>query len=772
MIVYKTQKNKLFINKKVFSANDKLRVGVLMGGKSPENEVSFNSGRTVCDHLDTNIYDIVPIYQSVTGNLYLLPWYFLHRGKTTDFEHRLQKDAESITWDALKQLIDFMYIATHGNYAEDGTLQGFLELLGIPYLGAGIFASALRMDKIAHKTVLQHAGILVPRFIPLYPVDLNDKNHLKNTIISRLTEHGFGFPCIVKPHNQGSSIGISVARTIDELCDNIYFAATITGKMQPVVIEEYISGMEFSCIVLVDNEQKVYLPLPPTEIVKESHTALYDYEQKYMPGRATKYTPARCSIEHMAKIQETCIQVMQVMDFATIGRIDGFLTKEGKVYIFDPNSLSGMGPASFLFLQAAEIQMGHRQLINHLIASELVQYGISVNHENNQMNDQQKKQKMRIAVLMGGSSNEKETSLESGRNVVYKLSTEKYTVIPLFVSQEHELFHLEHSLLVRNSTKEIQELLNKETQVFWHDLPKIADFVFIALHGGVGENGSVQGALEMLNLPYNGSGVFASSLCMDKYKTNTLLAQHGIDVPLHMLIEKQSWQVDPKQLVAAIIKEFTFPIIIKPSDDGCSVMVQKVETEADIYIALDAIFASGKTTALVEEYIVGTELTVGVLGNDEPIVLPPSQCISKASILTMEEKFLPGAGENQTPALISLEAKQLVSEVVAKVYGVTQCKGYARIDCFYQSAKQSSTKKERVIIIEINTLPALTPATCLFHQAAEVGIKPVDLLDTIIEYGLERTKVMPISSFEIQVVYKEEKSYGIKKINNQMVKQE
>lgn len=737
MILYKTQKNRSFITQKIYSVQNKMRVGVLMGGRSVENEVSFNSGRTVCDHLDTNLYEIIPIYQSSKGNLYKLPWYFLHRGKTTDFEHRLEQDASAITWDALKKLIDFMYIATHGNYAEDGTLQGFLELLGIPYLGAGIFASALRMDKIAHKTVLKHAGILVPRFVPLYPVDLQNKDQLKHTIMDRLAAHGVDLPCVIKPYNQGSSIGVSVAHTVNELIPNIYHAANITDKMQAVVIEEYLSGMEFSCITLVDNEQKVYIPLPPTEIVKDAHTALYDYEQKYMPGRATKYTPARCSKECIAKIQETCVRVMQVMDFSTISRIDGFLTTEGEVYIFDPNSLSGMGPASFLFLQAAEIKMGHRQLINHLIKSELIQYGISINYENNQMIEQVEKKKIRVAVLMGGSSHEKETSLESGRNVVYKLSREKYDIIPLFVSQEHELFRLEDALLVRNSTKEIQSLISKEIQVLWNDLPGLADFVFIALHGGVGENGSVQGALEMLNIPYNGSSVFASSLCMDKYKTNTLLAQHGIAVPLHMLIDKQSWDINSTQIIDSIVKKFILPIIIKPSDDGCSVMVQKVETEDDICIALDAIFVSGKTTALVEEYIVGTELTVGVLGNDKPMVLPPSQCISNAAILTMEEKFLPGAGENQTPALISREAKQLVADAIEKTYFVTQCQGYARIDCFYQNADQSSIKKDRVIILEVNTLPALTPATCLFHQAAEVGLKPVDFLDCIINYGLE-----------------------------------
>src|SRR3989344_8397360 len=114
----------------------KLKVGVFMGGKSIEKEVSFNSGRTICDHLDTARYSIIPIYQTDIGTLYILPWHFLHRGKTADFENRLVKEAESIVWDDLKNRIDFMYIAMHGRYAEDGILQCILELFGILCLGS------------------------------------------------------------------------------------------------------------------------------------------------------------------------------------------------------------------------------------------------------------------------------------------------------------------------------------------------------------------------------------------------------------------------------------------------------------------------------------------------------------------------------------------------------------------------------------------------------------------------------------------------------------
>ena len=159
-----------------------------------------------------------------------------------------------------------------------------------------------------------------------------------------------------------------------------------------------------------------------------------------------------------------------------------------------------------------------------------------------------------------------------------------------------------------------------------------------------------------------------------------------------------------------------------------------------MHTTLTTIFKN-KKHALVEEFLTGMELTVGVFGNDTVTVLPPSQTVVHQDVLSMQEKFLPGAGENQTPAPLSKQATQFVQKTIHDVYKAIGCTGYARIDCFYQSAKVSPTKKERVTIIEINTLPAMTPATCIFHQAAEIGIRPMEFIDRIINLGLEKHSV-------------------------------
>ncbi|HEV2601351.1 MAG TPA: ATP-grasp domain-containing protein [Candidatus Babeliales bacterium] len=743
----------------------KLRVGVLMGGRSSEREVSFNSGRTVCDHLDTSRYDIVPVFQKSDGTLWILPWHFLHRGKITDFEHRLPQEATAISWDALKSHIDFAYLAIPGRYAEDGCLQGFLDILAIPYLGSKLFASALCMDKTIQKDILRHHNIDTPKGITVYPHQLDiAANHI-TTLYEQLDAQNITLPYIVKPQSEGSSIAVTVVFDKADLADAILKAAHAHPELvQPVLIEERLQGMEFTCIVLTDYTTGKLLPLPPTEIVIEQGSHFFDYEQKYMPGRAHKFTPARCSQEITTRIQQTSMQTMQALEMKNFARIDGFVTPDNRICIIDPGTLSGMSPTSFLFREAAEINMSHTQLINHLIETELHAYGLldailTFEKENKKT---MVTKKTRVAVLMGGDSNEREISLESGRNVVYKLSPLKYDVTPLFVTEGMELFPLTQSLLVRNTTSEIASALDRSTKIPWSDLPTITDFVFIGLHGGKGENGTVQGALEMLNVPYNGSGVLASSLCMDKFKTAQFLRTKGFETPQSQLIAKTDWAENLEHVLNGITATIPFPLIVKPHDDGCSVMVQKIKNCSELSAALDLLFAHQKEYALVEEYIFGMELTVGVIGNETAQALPPSQAITASEILSIEEKFLPGAGENQTPAPLPKQSLELVQRVMEGVYTAIGCKGYVRIDCFYQNAIQSPTQQERVIILEINTLPGMTPATCIFHQAAEIGLKPMDFVDLIVQLGLQaHTKQETLAaSTSMLAEGKEEKSYN------------
>ncbi|MBS0654289.1 MAG: hypothetical protein JSR46_00800, partial [Verrucomicrobia bacterium] len=647
----------------------KLRIAVLMGGKSIEREVSFNSGRTICDHLDTNNYDIIPLFQTETGELYLLPHHFLHRGKIADFLARLPKEGAQVSWDRLKKIVDFVYLAVHGRYGEDGTVQGMLEIMGIPYLGAKVLGSSLGMDKIVQKAYLIAHGIDVAHGISITPKELHTLT--KEQLLSRLEQKGLSLPVIVKPAHEGSSLGIASVTDPNDLLPACQTASSVDPRRkQGVIVEEKLSGMEFVCVTLQKGSEYVSFPL--TEVVIEEKSHIFDYEQKYMPGRALKVTPARCSEEARVRICDACRRASEVLQFNTISRIDGFLTPDGRVVLVDPNSLTGMSPTTFLFHQAAEHGMSHTDLINFLIEQELRSYGITAQHHAKAFSMSSSViPKIRVAVLLGGDSNERETSLESGRNVCYKLSPQKYEAIPLFVNDSMELFRLDQKLLIKNSTKAIAGLVTPELQVLWSDLPAICDFVFIGLHGGKGENGAVQGAIETLGLPYNGPGVLASALCIDKFKTNNFLRAQGFHVPNSHLISKADWlALGSDHFLSAEIKkaQLSFPLVVKPHDDGCSVMVHKAGNLAELASILDTFFTSSKQVALLEELIVGMELTVGVIGNDTITVLPPSMAVAQNGILSMQEKFLPGAGENQTPAPLPAAALQLVQKVIGDVF--------------------------------------------------------------------------------------------------------
>lgn len=717
---------------------EKIKIGVLMGGLSIEREVSFSSGRTVCDHLDTTLYHVIPLFQTKTNQLFILPWRFLHRGKISDFEDRLQQEAQEIKWDELPHLIDFAFIAQHGRYAENGSVQGFLEILKIPYLGSKVLGSALGMDKALQRDFLTMAGISVPQAISIQPQNLA-LYQTNAALASELSKKNISLPVVVKPAQEGSSLGISVVFKEDELLAAVHKAATIMSeKIQPVLLEERIEGMEFTCVILVDPLTKEPIPFPITEVLYEPGHYIHGYEQKYMPGRSIKFTPARCSQENREKIYATCWAVMKALDFTTIGRIDGFLKSDGSVVIIDPNTLCGLAPSGFFFTQAACLGMSHSDVINYLIKLELQGYGMGTQIFSSKNIDQKNNQKIRVGVLLGGPSNEKETSLDSGRNVCYKLSPHKYSALPLFVDKNMELYPLTQDLLVLNATSEIEHKIDRSTRINWHDLPKLIDFAFIALHGGPGENGQVQGTLEMLQIPYNGSGIAASALCLDKYKTTKLLLAKGFDAPQSKLITDLAWARGKQTACKEILKELHLPLIVKPHDDGCSVMVQKVETQEALIHAIDTVFSHDKHAVLVEEWIKGTELTVGVVGNDIPQALPPSQVVLAGDILSIEEKFLPGAGENKTPAPLPEKTIAFVKLTMEQVYKTAGCSGYARIDCFYQSAEESPTGQERVITLEINSLPGLTPATCIFHQAAEINMRPMDFIDLIVTLGFEK----------------------------------
>ena len=345
---------------------EKLRVGIIFGGMSSEKEVSLNSGRNVYDNMDRDQFEPVPVFMEPGGSLWVLPWQLISQNTTTDISERLATEAERIAYEDLKGRIDFAFIALHGKYGDDGCIQGLLELLNIPYTGPGILASAIGMDKDIQQKILRAEGLGVPVSTV---VEEREWRENPDAVRQRLIGE-FGFPLVTKPVREGSSIGVTVVRKPEGL--DAAMASALEWD-RTVLVEEFLDGTEFSSIVLEDEGEP--RPLALTEIHPQSE--YFSYDDKYMPGRCRKFTPPKTIPKDVSeKIKIDVVRAYRALGFRCYGRIDGFVLKDGRVLITDPNSSSGMAPSSFFFEQAAE-----QGMLPGMIVSKLIETAMRIHKE-------------------------------------------------------------------------------------------------------------------------------------------------------------------------------------------------------------------------------------------------------------------------------------------------------------------------------------------------------------------------------------------------------
>jgi len=337
-----------------------------------------------------------------------------------------------------------------------------------------------------------------------------------------------------------------------------------------------------------------------------------------------------------------------------------------------------------------------------------------------------------VGVILGGVSSEKEVSLESGRNIFAKMDRKKYNPTAIFMDSRGGFWEIPLKLLMRNSTRDIEMDLDEEgKKIPYEELKFRVDLIYIGLHGKYGEDGCLQGLLEILDIPYTGSGVLGSALGMDKYTCRRIFAMNGIDVPKTVPVERCEWEGGRKEaILEGIAKVYRIPLCRQAHARGVQHRRQEGGFEKTGFPTRLAGAFEWDNVVLVEEFIEGMEVTCGVIGNDEPLALTPSETIPTQDILSLEDKFLYGQGENKTPARVPEEVLKRIQGVAGQAYRALGLKGYSRIDMFVR-------KDGRVAVLEPNTLPGMTPSTVLFHQAAASGINQSDLIDRVIGFALE-----------------------------------
>lgn len=354
--------------------------------------------------------------------------------------------------------------------------------------------------------------------------------------------------------------------------------------------------------------------------------------------------------------------------------------------------------------------------------------------------------KIRVAVLMGGKSPEYEVSLSSGREVVKHLDLGKYEVLPVVISRDglrweivakEKLLHSPGGVEKRISSKfkvKSLKLAVGESQNFLTGggVGKV-DLVFIAMHGPYGEDGVVQGMLELLGLPYTGSGVLASALGMDKILSRIIFKSAKIPTPRFFVVEKRKFNF--KKVIAKISSSFGFPVVTKPYNQGSSVGVTLVKKPAQLSQACQKVFSVSKKM-IIDEYIRGVEVSCGVLGNDDPQALPVVEICPQKEFFDYEAKYTSGMSEEIVPARISKQLTQEVQKYAVLAFQAIGARGFARVDMFLKDGKTP-------LVSEINTIPGLTPNSLLPKEAASAGISYPQLLDKIIEFALESRKDTP-----------------------------
>jgi len=337
--------------------------------------------------------------------------------------------------------------------------------------------------------------------------------------------------------------------------------------------------------------------------------------------------------------------------------------------------------------------------------------------------------RIRVAVLGGGRSSEHEVSLRSAASVVAALDPERFDVVPVQIDRGGAWQIESSARLSLEPGAESRSLVPSAPA----GLPAPAgigpiDVVLPILHGPFGEDGRLQGLLDMINIPYIGSGVAASALTMDKDKVKYVLRGVGIAVADHVVLRNRRFDASD----ADAVERLGYPCFVKPANLGSSVGISKVTAPDGLAAAVELAFRHDRTV-LVEEMIAGREVELGVLGNSDPLVSPPGEIViaNDSDWYDYSAKYDEGAMELRVPADLPESVTAELQDVARRAFEVCGCSGMARIDFFV-------TSENRVVLNEINTIPGFTSTSVYAELFDAIGIGYPQLLERLIELALER----------------------------------
>jgi len=348
------------------------------------------------------------------------------------------------------------------------------------------------------------------------------------------------------------------------------------------------------------------------------------------------------------------------------------------------------------------------------------------------------KKRLRVGVVFGGRSGEHEVSLASAASVIRALDPEKYEAVPIGITKDGRW------LAGTSAQKMLPEVLRTGQHVTMSADPNMAglvpldgaaggaprvDVVFPVLHGTYGEDGTVQGLLDLAGLPYVGSGVIGSAVGMDKDMQKRLFLQAKLPVGEFSAIPRSEWEHAREKTLSAVRKKFRFPLFVKPATLGSSVGMTKVHNRAELPAALE-LAAEFAQKILVERAIRGREIEVAILGNENPKAALPGEIIPHREYYDYEAKYLEQGTNLQIPAKLTQAQVRRFQEFSVRAFRCLECRGMARVDFFLE--KPSG----KILLNEVNTIPGFTSISMYPKMWEASGLSYRDLITKLIELAL------------------------------------
>ena len=355
--------------------------------------------------------------------------------------------------------------------------------------------------------------------------------------------------------------------------------------------------------------------------------------------------------------------------------------------------------------------------------------------------------KIRVGLIFGGRSGEHEVSFLSASSIIKAIDKDKYTVVPIGITKEGRWISPQDSELALQSGK----IEGKNTVILLNDsfskslvcidnnqkldkssaLEKL-DVIFPALHGPYGEDGTVQGLLELANIPYVGAGVAASAISMDKDLMKIIFQQKSLPILKWMTIKRKKWQKDKEKILFLVQDDFEYPLFVKPTNLGSSVGITKVHKKEELEKAID-LASSYDRKILIEEGLEEVrEIECGVLGNDEPQASVVGEVKPAGEFYDYDSKYIEEGTQLLIPADLPDEVSREVQEIALRAFKAVDAAGMARVDFFV------SKKENKIYLNEINTIPGFTSVSMYPRLWQATGTSYPELIDQLIQLALER----------------------------------